>query len=469
MSNYLSLASTIIVQSGAPATEGSIKTIVDSLPKWTTTLSTLSFSSLSGSTLSATRLSVSTLTLSTLTTNRIQVASSITASSFSFFNGATETIRLTSLAPTFITTASSLGIGTITPQSQSQLEVNGIHRTQQLNLSSLAPSGPAGFQTEVNSILNMNLNFRGTTQPSSLGSAFRLDARDPVPVFQWLFRPVGGAEGGQTVVANINKDGRLLQGYGSNTAITQLETVSGDFVHYTPTRTGALDHYASILKHDLITPSGFRASYARSLGGTHGTIATSAQSQVNGFYGINVADGGVFVSDGLGYPSQFCTTSTHSWFNTSLGVNTSTITSGVSNSLEVNGVIRSTVPSWYAYVVMGGTPTAGQTITYNQNPIATNVNFNAGTGRMTATVAGKYHIVFHAFSESGYQDAMVYVYYNNAITNIRMRTGPGTVFGNDSTISAIINLAVGDYIDLRVTQGALHYNENIYFTGTLVG
>lgn len=469
MSNYLSLASTVIIKSGTLVQDGSIKTIVDSLPQWTTTLSTLSFSSLSGSTLSATRLSGSTLSVSTLTTNRIQVASSITASSFSFFNGATETIRLTSLAPTFIRTASSLGIGTTAPQSQSLLEVNGIHRTQQLNLSSLTPSGPAGFQTEVNVLLNTHINFRGTTLPSSLGTAFRLDARDPVPVFQWLFRPVGGTEGGQTVVANINKDGRLLQGYGTNTAVTQLETVSGDFIHFTPTRTGALDHYASILKHDLITPAGFRASYARSFGGSLGSIATSAQSQVNGFYGINVADGGTFVSDGLGYPSQFCTAATRSWFNTSLGVNTSTINSGVSNSLEVNGVIRSTVPSWYAYVSMGGTPTAGQTITYNQNPIATNVNFNAGTGRVTATVAGKYHIVFHAFSEHGYQDAMIYLYYNNAITNIRMRTGPGTVFGNDSTISVLIDLAVGDYIDLRVTQGGLHYNDNMYFTGTLVG
>ena len=83
-------------------------------------------------------------------------------------------------------------------------------------------------------------------------------------------------------------------------------------------RSGAGGNYGTGIVHTLTTTGSFKGAYAYALGGSAGTIATSLQSQANGYYCIDVAKAGIFLSDQSGntyYNASFCIYSGYAAFN----------------------------------------------------------------------------------------------------------------------------------------------------------
>lgn len=466
--NYLSLLSTVVVSPGGTLlADGLVNLTSSNLSVYTDTFSRpLSYSTLSGSSIVAGTVSVSTLSGSSLVLNTLSPVSTVSMSTLSMFNGATEQVRLNASGVSWIN-GGNVGIGTTTPETT--LDVAGITRTNQLQIATL--TGPSGLISEGTNILNLGLNFRpwDTIVSSNLGAGFRIDGRNSIgtPLFQWLFRPGSTNNTGERIVASMDYLGRLS--LGASDPVTMLETRSEDSIHATLTRTGAGDHYASGIQHSLISATGgFRGYYARAMGGSFGTIATSAQSQANGFYIIDVANAGVFASDTGGYNSQFVITPTRSWFNTSVGIGTTTPTT----ALQVNGVVKSNIPSWYGFLVSGTAITAGNVVTYNTKGFTeVNCTFNTSTGRMTATVAGRYYVFFTSFAESdGSNNTQVFLRKNGSNFQ-RNYNGSKTAnsYGPSMSMFAIVDMAVNDYLDAYASIGSLHGNENCYFGGYMIG
>lgn len=467
--NYLSLLSTVVVSPGGTLlADGLVNLTSSNLSVYTDTFSRpLSYSTLSGSSIVARAISVSTLSGSSLVLNTLSPVSTVSMSTLSMFNGATEQVRLNASGVSWIN-GGNVGIGTTTPETT--LDVAGITRTNQLQLATL--TGPSGLVSEGTNVLNVGLNFRpaDTIVSSHLGAGFRIDGRNSTgtPLFQWLFRPGSTNNTGERIVASMDYLGRLS--LGASDPVTMLETRSGDGIHATLTRTGAGDHFASGIQHSLISATGgFRGYYARTMGGSFGTIATSAQSQANGFYAIDVANAGVFSSDlGNGYNSQFVITPTRSWFNTSVGIGTTTPTT----ALQVNGVIKSNIPSWYGYNLGASAFAAGNVVTYTTKGFTeVNCTFTTATGRMTATVAGRYYVFFTSFAESDSSNNTQVLLRKNGVSFQRNYNGSKTAngFGPSMSMFAIVDMAVNDYLDAYASIGSLHGNENCYFGGYMIG
>ena len=133
--------------------------------------------------------------------------------------------------------------------------------------------------------------------------------------------------GGHTRALNAWSDiylapgGRVGVGMsGSRAPVSQFEIAGAAFNPLTLTRTGASTNFGVGTVHSLIDATNtFQAYYARTIGGSNGTIATTNQNQANGYYAIDLANAGVFGSDSNPFSSTFYLTS--SLLNTNTKVN----------------------------------------------------------------------------------------------------------------------------------------------------
>ena len=70
--------------------------------------------------------------------------------------------------------------------------------------------GDTGIAMELASgttpIMNLQSNFRGTTNTAHLGACFRIDTRNS-PLYQWFYRPAGS--GTENIIMNLNSSGNL--------------------------------------------------------------------------------------------------------------------------------------------------------------------------------------------------------------------------------------------------------------------
>lgn len=466
--NYLSLFSTVLAQPGGTLyADGLVNVTSTGLSVYTSTLSkALTFSTLTGSSFVTGAGSASTFSASSMVLNTLSPVSTLSMSTLSIYSSLTEQVRLHASGVSWIN-GGNVGIGTNAPSDT--LEVAGIVRANQLQISTL--TGPSGLVSEGNNVLNFGLNFRPIISmvSSNLGAGFRIDGRNGAgtPLFQWLYRPGSTNNTGEKIVASMDYLGRL--GLGNSDPVSMIETRSDDGIQLTLARTNASDNYMSGIQHSLISASGgFRGYYARTLGGSFGTIATTSTTQVNGFYVIDVANAGTFATATNSYNSQLVITPSKSWFNTSVGIGTT----APATALQVAGVIKSNVPCWYGYNISATDIAAGSVVTYNTRGFTeVNCTFTLGTGRMTATVAGRYYVFFTSFAANNNLNNTQVFIRKNAANLQRNFNGSKVVdnYGPSMSMFAIIDLAVNDYVDVLASISSLHGNENCYFGGYMIG
>ena len=144
-------------------------------------------------------------------------------------------------------------------------------------------------------------------------------------------------------------------------------------------------------------------------------------------------------------------------------------------ALDVDGVIKSNVPSWNMWDT--GTISSG-TLNFTTNYVpAQNCTVTLSTGRVTATVAGRYFVSFHGFTESDVAAGTGCQYFigKNGVYSIRNyhtqpdRPGALTyIYGAMGGITAIMDLAVNDYVDVS-TNFAVHSSNGAGFCGFMIG
>lgn len=155
--------------------------------------------------------------------------------------------------------------------------------------------------------------------------------------------------------------------------------------------------------------------------------------------------------------------------NGSVGIGTTS----PETKLDVNGVIKSAVPSWGVHQLATNTGLLRMTDTH---ATARNCTVALSTGdpartRVTATVAGRYFVSFMAFSEysvpSG-QSVQITLRKNGNTHARNFAIQPITNYSATGGIAVIVDLAVNDYLEIDSTND-LHGNDNGYFSGFLIG
>jgi hypothetical protein len=150
-------------------------------------------------------------------------------------------------------------------------------------------------------------------------------------------------------------------------------------------------------------------------------------------------------------------------------------TTSPAQKLDVNGVIKSNVPSWNMWDT--GTISSG-TLNFTTNYVpAQNCTVTLSTGRVTATVAGRYFVSFHGFTESDVAAGTGCQYFigKNGVYSIRnyhtQPDRPGALtynYGAMGGITVIMDLAVNDYVDVS-TNFAVHSGNGAGFCGFMIG
>jgi hypothetical protein len=389
--------------------------------------------------------------------------STIQPSSLSLYGPTDENVRI---HPTSLSWFNGGNVGIGSSQPQTLLDVAGIATIAQLNMTGLTV-GPSGIATELSNLLNLNLNFRGGQSTANIGAAFRIDGRGDVPLFQWFYRPPTVTA--DTLLANMNSSGKLALGMGVTPASYMLEIKSNDGIQLSMNRTAAGTNYSAGILHSLTSAAGYTANYVRTYGGSFGDVATTAQNQATGMFIVDPANAGVFATSGDWATSAMVISPSKSWFNTTVGIGTSTPATG--SQLHVNGAIRNSNPAWFGYNL--GVSAISGTVTYTTLGITTtNCSFTTGgNGRATITVAGRYYVFFSGFAEAdGATNTQHYLRKNGAFAQ-RCYNGSKVAnsFGPSMSLGVVFDLAVNDYVDVVVDMSTLHGNQNCFFGGYMIG
>jgi hypothetical protein len=108
----------------------------------------------------------------------------------------------------------SVGVGTTTPNNT--LDING---GIQISDASIPMSLITELPGTYTPLINFGMNFRETNiNTAYLGASFRIDARNTMPLFQWLYRPAGvSGSGNEDLLMTLSSSGEL----GINTNNTQ--------------------------------------------------------------------------------------------------------------------------------------------------------------------------------------------------------------------------------------------------------
>jgi len=143
--------------------------------------------------------------------------------------------------------------------------------------------------------------------------------------------------------------------------------------------------------------------------------------------------------------------------------------------LDVNGVIKSNVPSWNMWDV---DTIAEGILNFSTNYLTPqNCTVTLSTGRVTMTVAGRYFMSFHGFTESDVAPGTGCQYYirkngSGVVRNYHTQPDrPGTqnfIYGAMGGITVIMDLAVNDYVDVS-TNFAVHSGNGAGFCGFMIG
>ena len=145
-----------------------------------------------------------------------------------------------------------------------------------------------------------------------------------------------------------------------------------------------------------------------------------------------------------------------------------------SYKLHVDGVIKSSTPSWNLYKV--GSTSGNNTGTLSFNTIkasAVNCTLNTSGGyyyRVTITVAGRYFVGFDSFTENNVGAGTSCQYTINVNGSAYARNyhiQPITNFSAMGGLGALIDLNIDDYVEI-VTNFIVHNNESSSFYGFMI-
>lgn len=107
---------------------------------------------------------------------------------------------------------------------------------------------------------------------------------------------------------------------------------------------------------------------------------------------------------------------------------------------------------------------------WGQVPVNVGSSFNAGNGRFTAPIAGRYFFTAAGFAETGFPAPTEFLFYINGgapyVSQYRGYSDRGG-YSAVSSISAVFPLAASDYVTCRVTANGFHGNAATNFTGFL--
>jgi hypothetical protein len=148
-------------------------------------------------------------------------------------------------------------------------------------------------------------------------------------------------------------------------------------------------------------------------------------------------------------------------------------TTSPTQKLDVNGVIKSNVPSWGLHqlsTASGDLQFSGRHITEQNCTVSLSTGSPART-RVTATVAGRYFVCFTAFTESNVSagtDVQISLKKNGSTYSRNFHQQPRSNFSATGGLAVVVDLAVDDYLEVNSNQ-SLHFNSNGYFSGFLIG
>ena len=159
--------------------------------------------------------------------------------------------------------------------------------------------------------------------------------------------------------------------------------------------------------------------------------------------------------------------------------NTNTLSLFTNNTerllISSQGYVTKPAHPCFDVVRSGGHVTSGNYIIYNTVNVNNGAHYNASTGKFTAPVAGHY---FFSYGTIKNTSAVTRLYFRKNQSNfptgadrhLRMDSGQGG-YGDNGAMTIVVNLAVGDEIQIYVGAGEAYgtTQEYCYFNGYLIG
>ena len=143
--------------------------------------------------------------------------------------------------------------------------------------------------------------------------------------------------------------------------------------------------------------------------------------------------------------------------------------------ISSQGYVTKPAHPCFDVVRSGGHVTSGNYIIYNTVNVNNGAHYNASTGKFTAPVAGHY---FFSYGTIKNTSAVTRLYFRKNQSNfptgadrhLRMDSGQGG-YGDNGAMTIVVNLAVGDEIQIYVGAGEAYgtTQEYCYFNGYLIG
>jgi microcystin-dependent protein len=151
------------------------------------------------------------------------------------------------------------------------------------------------------------------------------------------------------------------------------------------------------------------------------------------------------------------------WLNSSGGINARVDPSGI--------VVLPNQPSFRAYLLnFGGNPTG--TITFNQTQYNIGGHFNQSNGRFTAPISGRYLMSFRAFRNNEQSGNWVVSYFVNGVqypSRAYDDSDTSNGYGPSTSLVDVISMSANDYVNVVVSTGNIHGNDNAFFSGYFLG
>jgi hypothetical protein len=214
-----------------------------------------------------------------------------------------------------ITSTNNVGIGTTSPITNLHVYQNTNGAVGQYIANPNAGSTAYSYMFLMNDSGGGGGLFLNSSTRTSDGSAETLTLRNDRGATRIQS---GGGYGTANGITVANSTGAV--GIGSSTPNYPL-TVSGTSLIMEINRSGASTNYGSGVVHTLTSATGsFRGEYVRIYGGSDGAPATSAQSQANGYYCIDIANAGAFSASVNPANGAFFMTNSQATFNVPINI-----------------------------------------------------------------------------------------------------------------------------------------------------